>query len=99
MALSLFKKRQSLFITHIHNQAATTLAGLEALVAYFNDQSQESATLLTRKEKEADEFRRILIYELNKTINSSELIIQEIRVEQIKKENKFFSYKSPLMFS
>lgn len=67
MALSLFKKRQSLFITHIHNQAATTLAGLEALVAYFNDQNQESAALLTRKEKEADEFRRILIYELNKT--------------------------------
>lgn len=67
MALSMFKKRQNLFIQHIHNQAATTLEGLEALVAYFKDQNPESAALLTKKEKEADEFRRILIYELNKT--------------------------------
>jgi predicted phosphate transport protein (TIGR00153 family) len=67
MALSLFKKRQSLFITHIHNQAATTLAGLEALVAYLKDQNPEAAATLMRKEKEADEYRRILIYELNKT--------------------------------
>ncbi len=65
--LSLFKKRQNIFIHHMHNQAAATLAGMEALVAYFKDQNPEAAALLTRTEKEADEFRRILIYELNKT--------------------------------
>ena len=64
---SIFKKRQDLFIKHMHDQAAATLAGMDALVAYFNTQSQESAALLTKMEKEADEYRRILIYELNKT--------------------------------
>jgi uncharacterized protein len=65
--VSIFKKRQDLFIKHMHDQAAATLAGMDALVAYFNTQSQESAALLTKMEKEADEYRRILIYELNKT--------------------------------
>jgi Phosphate transport regulator (distant homolog of PhoU) len=63
----LFQKRQNIFIKHMHDQAAATLAGLEALVAYFNDRSPEAAAKLTRMEKEADEYRRILIYELNKT--------------------------------
>ncbi len=65
--LKLFKKRQNIFIKHMHDQAAATLAGMEALVVYFKDQSPESAAELTRKEKEADEYRRIMIYELNKT--------------------------------
>jgi predicted phosphate transport protein (TIGR00153 family) len=63
----LFKKRQNVFISHIHDQAAATLSGMEALVDYFNGQSPEAAQKLTRMEKEADEYRRILIYELNKT--------------------------------
>jgi predicted phosphate transport protein (TIGR00153 family) len=65
--VSLFKKRQNKFIKLIHDQAATTLAGMEALVAYFNDQKPESAASLRKIEKEADEFRRILICELNRT--------------------------------
>ncbi len=65
--LKLFKKRQNIFIMHMHDQAAATLAGMEALVKYFKDQNPESAAELTRKEKEADEYRRIMIYELNKT--------------------------------
>jgi uncharacterized protein len=65
--LNLFKKRQNIFLCHMHDQAAATLAGLEALVSYFKDQNQEAANQLTKKEKEADEYRRILIYELNKT--------------------------------
>jgi predicted phosphate transport protein (TIGR00153 family) len=64
---SVFKKRENIFIQHMHNQAAATLAGMEALVAYFNHQTPESAAMLTKMEKEADEYRRILIYELNKT--------------------------------
>jgi len=51
----------------MHDQAAATLSGLEALVAYFNDQTPENAALLTKLEKDADEYRRILIFELNKT--------------------------------
>jgi uncharacterized protein len=65
--LSLFKKRQNVFLKHMHDQAAATLAGMEALVSYFKDQNDQAAALLTKTEKEADEFRRILIYELNKT--------------------------------
>jgi predicted phosphate transport protein (TIGR00153 family) len=65
--LKLFKKRQNIFLSHMHDQAAATLAGMEALVSYFKDQNPAAAAELTRKEKEADEYRRILIYELNKT--------------------------------
>jgi predicted phosphate transport protein (TIGR00153 family) len=65
--LKLFKKRQNIFIKLIHDQAALTLEGLEALKAYMADQSPDAARLLTIKEKEADEARRILIFELNRT--------------------------------
>lgn len=64
---SLFKKRQNIFIKRIHDQAALTLEGLEALTTYMENQDPEAAALLKQKEKEADEARRILIYELNAT--------------------------------
>lgn len=63
----LLKKRQNVFIKLIHDQAALTLEGLEALTSYMNGQDLEAAKTLAVKEKEADEARRILIYELNKT--------------------------------
>lgn len=63
----LFKKRPNLFINLIHDQAKLTLEGLDALNAYLVDQDAAASTLLRTKEKEADEVRRILIYELNKT--------------------------------
>ena len=63
----LWKKRQNVFIKLIHDQAALTLEGLEALTAYMSGQNLEAAKTLAVKEKEADEARRILIYELNKT--------------------------------
>jgi uncharacterized protein len=62
-----FKKRQNTFMKLIHDQAALTLAGLDALKAYMDGQDGTAAAELTRKEKEADEVRRILIFELNKT--------------------------------
>jgi predicted phosphate transport protein (TIGR00153 family) len=62
-----FKKRQNKFIKLIHDQAALTLEGLEALKAYMDNQDGHAAAVLTAKEKEADEARRILIDELNKT--------------------------------
>jgi uncharacterized protein len=63
----IFKKRQNAFIRLIHDQAALTLAGLEALKEYMVNQDSGAAARLVSKEKEADEARRILIYELNKT--------------------------------
>jgi predicted phosphate transport protein (TIGR00153 family) len=62
-----FRKRQNTFMKLIHDQAALTLAGLDALKAYMDGQDGPAAAELIRKEKEADEVRRILIFELNKT--------------------------------
>jgi predicted phosphate transport protein (TIGR00153 family) len=63
----LFKRRQNIFIKLIHEQAALTLAGLDALKTFMTNQDAAAAETLISKEKEADEARRILIYELNKT--------------------------------
>jgi len=63
----LFKKRQDVFLRLIHDQAALTLEGLDALKTYLDTQSRDASVLLETKEKEADEARRILIDELNKT--------------------------------
>ena len=62
-----FKKRKNTFMKLIHDQAALTLAGLDALKAYMEGQDGAAAAELIKSEKEADEVRRILIYELNKT--------------------------------
>ena len=64
---ALFRKRQNKFIQLIHQQAALTLDGMEALKVYMENQDSKAAALLTMKEKEADEARRILIDELNRT--------------------------------
>lgn len=61
------KKRQNKFIKLIHDQAALTLEGLEALKTYMDNQEGVAAETLKTKEKEADEARRILIDELNRT--------------------------------
>ncbi len=65
--LSLFKKRQNIFIKLIRDQAATALAGIDTLQAYLSDPNPALADQLTKLEKDGDEYRRILIYELNKT--------------------------------
>lgn len=63
----LFRKRENIFLKLIHDQAALTLDGLEALKTYLATQDPAAAARLVSKEKEADEARRILIDELNKT--------------------------------
>jgi uncharacterized protein len=63
----LFKGRQDVFLELIHQQATLTFEGLEALKSYMQDQSESAAAQVTAKEKAADEARRILINELNKT--------------------------------
>jgi len=63
----LFKKKQNVFLKLIHDQASLTLEGLEALKAFMNSRDPDDSAQLSAKEKEADEARRILIDELNKT--------------------------------
>ena len=65
--LKIFKKRRNVFIKLIHEQAALTLEGMELLKAYVTAPDQIIVDKLTAKEKEADEARRILIDELNRT--------------------------------
>jgi uncharacterized protein len=65
--LKKLKKRKNRFVEMIHIQASLTLEGLEALQEYMINQDGNAADLLKTKEKEADEARRILIYQLNKT--------------------------------
>ena len=62
-----FQKRQNIFIKLIHDQAALTLEGMDALTQYLTTRDPAASTLLTTKEKEADEVRRIFIDELNRT--------------------------------
>jgi predicted phosphate transport protein (TIGR00153 family) len=65
--MKLFKKKHNIFIKLIQDQAALTLKGMEALKAYMGGQDPQAAENLTRTEKDADEARRILIDELNRT--------------------------------
>ncbi len=65
--LKIFKKRRNIFISLIHEQASLTLEGIDILKAYLTKPDQTLADQLTAKEKEADESRRILIDELNRT--------------------------------
>ncbi|MBV6451757.1 MAG: DUF47 domain-containing protein [Anaerolineae bacterium] len=62
-----FKKREEVFHKLIQEQAATTYEGLKLLVKYLELPASEIAEQLSLKEKEADETRRILIDELNRT--------------------------------
>lgn len=62
-----FKKRPNVFLKLLHDQAAITLEGMDALKTYLATQEAAASRLLETKEKEADEVRRILIDELNKT--------------------------------
>ena len=63
----MFKRRPNRFIQLLLEQADFTVRGMEALYAYLEDPSQAKADEVTRLEKEADEVRRILIDELNRT--------------------------------
>ncbi len=63
----LFKRREEIFHKLIADQASVTLEGLNFLCKYIEVQTPEIAEQLSMKEKEADEVRRILIDELNRT--------------------------------
>lgn len=62
-----FKKREEVFHKLIQQQASITYEGVKLLVKYIETQAPDIAEELALKEKEADEIRRILIDELNRT--------------------------------
>ena len=62
-----FQARPDRFIQLLIQQADYTVQGVEALLEYLDKPSEEQARKITRIEKEADEIRRILIDELNRT--------------------------------
>lgn len=64
---SFLKKRQNTFFKLLHDQAEATYLGLESFLIYVKNPSAENSAAVKNKEKEADEFRRILIFELNKS--------------------------------
>ena len=61
------KRREEVFHKLIQEQASITYEGLRLLVKYLETHAPEIAEELDLKEKEADEVRRILIDELNRS--------------------------------
>ena len=64
---NLFKKKQDKFILLLIEQASLTFKGVETLQKYMDLHTHDLAERITQIEKEADEVRRILIAELNKS--------------------------------
>jgi predicted phosphate transport protein (TIGR00153 family) len=62
-----FKRREEVFNKLIEEQASLSYHGLRLLVKYLETQEPDIAEQLALKEKEADEVRRILIDELNRS--------------------------------
>ena len=62
-----FKPRPDKFVQSLIRQAEITLEGMDALEAYMKRRSNKSAAAVRQAEKDADEFRRILIDDLNHT--------------------------------
>jgi hypothetical protein len=61
------KPQPNSFLKLLHDQAVLTLKGLDLLNDYMHGQEPSVAQQLTATEQEADEVRRILIDELNRT--------------------------------
>ncbi|MGQ9681611.1 MAG: DUF47 domain-containing protein [Anaerolineae bacterium] len=64
---TLFGRKQNRFYELLRQQAELTLKGMDALVAYVNEPTPDKASTVGVLEGEADEVRRILIDELNRT--------------------------------
>jgi uncharacterized protein len=62
-----FKSQERDFIKALGDQAQKTREGLEALEAFMKDSDEIQARRVEQLEKEADELRRVLIDDLNRT--------------------------------
>lgn len=63
----LFHQRPNRFIERLREQAVIVAEGTEALLEYMRAPTKANASRVRELEKEADEIRRILIDELNRT--------------------------------
>ncbi len=63
----IFRRKDDVFHQLIEEQANLTYKGLKLLVKYMEMRGRDNAEKMTLREKEADEVRRILIDELNRT--------------------------------
>lgn len=66
MNLSFFPPKKD-FLGVLSGQAAKVEEGMAQLVKYLNNPSEKNAEGVKKIEKEADELRRLLIEELNRT--------------------------------
>ncbi len=64
---NLFKRKEDKFLKLLIKQAEVTLQGMQALEKFMTEKGEGNADEVNKKEKEADEIRRILIDELLKT--------------------------------
>jgi len=63
----IFKPRQDNFVKLLSDQAEYAVKGLDSLMDYVQTGNEDSARAVQQCEKEADEVRRILVDELNRT--------------------------------
>ena len=63
----IFGRKQNRFLELLIKQAEFTVEGMQMLLAYVKEPDEELAQKVTQIEKDADEVRRILIDELNRT--------------------------------
>lgn len=64
---NLFEGKEKVFVERLIEQARLGVVGIEALKEYMATGSQEAADRVHRAEKEADEVRRILVDEINRS--------------------------------
>lgn len=64
---SLFHRKPNRFIERLNEQAQIVVQGTDALIEYMDKPNKKNAARVQVLEKEADEIRRILIDELNRT--------------------------------
>lgn len=62
-----FKRNPDRFTQLLIDQASFAVQGIDGLVAYMREPTEQAVAAVRRIEKEADEVRRILIDELNRT--------------------------------
>lgn len=60
-------KKRNVFYELLERQADKALEGLEALIGFVEDGTRQYATAVTNIESEADDLRRLLVLELDKT--------------------------------
>ena len=68
--MRLFKRRRSIFLKLLIDQAERTMEGIEYLKDYMESEDASTAKDIDNKEKEGDEVRRILIDEINRTFST-----------------------------